>query len=161
MCGAGRPIRAKEALYHEELLADQTTPAHPCFVRFENGAEFLGYTMEADSIRPGQSVKVRYFWRLARAPAPDTAVFVHVRGPKGMFRGDHSFLGLCKYVEQVVGDEIIREDEVLRVPSDAPAELYQMRLGLFNTETGRRLKVVQTSLPVTRNAVSIDTLQVQ
>jgi hypothetical protein len=156
--GLGKDAEAKK---QEAILTRQTLPQHYANAEFEKGVVFIGYSMTSELIKPGQAVKVTYYWRLKSDPGRRIGVFVHVDGQGKLIQGDHILL------ERHVGGvwpalqgEIFHQTEYLRFPSDIPSGEYRLGLGLFDLKTGKRWMVKNTSSENDHNKVLVGTLSV-
>lgn len=117
---------------HWQAMVDGVGPAlpdTPLKVEFANGICLDGISVRPTRVNAGSYVLLRYF--LSGIPTVFTnklAVFVHI-GPKGLetvFQGDFDLDPKREFYEQLV-----------EVPSNAPAGRYEMRVGLYAPETGQ------------------------
>ncbi len=158
--------RENEAQQEEHMFLKQTKPDHPAFVEFENGVEFLGYTLQpafasTTGVKAGQKMTVNYYWKLKENPGNNMAVFVHIKGQGKLFQGDHNFLNRRLYVWPCAEGEVFRQKEFIQIPSGMPAGEYQIRLGLFNLENGKRRKIKNTSLKVEDKGAFIGSIKIK
>lgn len=156
----------KEAREEESHLLKRIKPHYSAFVEFERGIEFLGYTLypvsaSVTGVKAGQKIAIQYYWRLKENPGNNMAVFVHVKGQGKLFQGDHSFLNRHLYIWPCVEGEVFRQKEFIQIPVDTPAGEYQIYLGLFNLENGKRRKIKNTSLKVEHKGVFIGSIKIR
>lgn len=157
-------VRAHTARGETDLAREQaarlrgdTRPPVEAPIRFGGtGIRFLGYRLETDRVRPGQTVPIRYYWRHADGPpATSLAVFVHLINGPFRFQDDHVYLeDFSESLERAVDGRVVTVDRELVVPSDAPPGRYRLVIGLCQRRDGRRL-APRTALDVRRRAVSL------
>jgi tetratricopeptide (TPR) repeat protein len=154
--------RHREAQKHKEVLKEQVEPEYPRRIEFEKGIEFVGYRFDSGPIKPGQTRKIVYYWRLNQEIKKMLGVFVHVEGMGKLFHGDHQFLIQDReWIPPLLKDEVFRQECLLEIPKDAPPGLYKIRIGLFDLKTGSRLKVKKTALEHQEKRVLIGSFDVK
>ncbi len=119
---------------------------NPYLVVFADQVELLGISLRQLLDWP-TSFEVIYYWRCVNKPDTDLRVFVHITTPSGqtVFQEDHwPLAGHFPTTRWAVGD-VIRERYVVVLPNWLPAGTYQLRLGWYDPETGRRLPIVSPS----------------
>lgn len=147
--------RGEEA---ENLISSsekQYTPDIPAGIRFRNGVEFLGISLDSQEAFPGGQFSIRYFWRCPpEVRNEDLACFVHIRNGEVLFQDDHVFLADMEVDYQPYPEVFVEERKVL-IPADAQAGTWNIRLGLYYREpNGERLEP-NTLLPVDSDAVKL------
>ena len=136
--------RTEEAAEQSRMLKDLTEPRVRTSVEFQKTLEFRGYTLGPEPARPGQDVRVRYFWKVKRDPGPRHAigVFVHIENGERRFQGDFHFLDRHEgAIWPVLEDETFIQDEWIRVPANATPGTYRILLGVYDLATKERWKV--------------------
>ena len=128
----------------DEAAATVTGPS----LLFGTGARLLGIAPTADSASPGGEWAVRACWEGVAPQDEDYTVFVHLIG-RGNARvaERYTYPGLGRFPTSLwpVGAAFC-DTYRLRVAEWAPApELYDLLLGLFERETGRRLPVTDAA----------------
>ena len=168
MWRAGRLAKWAEALERLGRSAEAATlrarpepvPVRAAQVRFGRELELVGVD-DPPEARPGDTVRLRYYWRQHDRSAYDYWVFLHVQGLPGS-RGS---------ADQPVGDpsygssdwapgERIRQTVTFTVPAEAVPGTYPLRVGVWLPSTGRRLHVLSSDLPQWSRAVTIGSLTV-
>jgi hypothetical protein len=110
--------------------------------------------------RPGDTVTVRYYWRLTQPLRHDYWTFLHVRGLKGDRNHDHS-IGVWNFgTSQWATGEEVRQSVTFRLPPDTPPGRYPLHAGVWLPWTGKQLRAGPTDLPIVRRAVVIGSLTV-
>ncbi len=152
-------VRVHDALGDMEAAARErgrieaaTRPPRPAEIRFPRGIRFLGYGLDRDTARPGETVAITYFWEAGpRIEARHLAVFVHMlRDGQVAFQDDHVFLeDLPDLLQHPPPDGVIRIDREVRIPEDAAPGPVEIVLGLYDRRSGDRLRP-RTDLPVRR-----------
>lgn len=111
---------------------------HPVGAVFGNAIELLGYDLElpgGDSVGPGQTFHVTWYWK-ARARAPGAyTVFLHVDGEGNRLNGDHIPVnGLVPVASWDEGDVIVDRQELM-VPRTFRTGTYRFYIGFFAGES--------------------------
>jgi len=110
---------------------------------FGGQAILTGLDIAAQTVAPGDTLKVRLYWQAAAEFDVDYTAFVHLIGPDGLLYGQ---------VDQPPGagafpttgwlsGEYIRDDYSITVADNSPAGDYQLEIGLYKPATGERLPV--------------------
>jgi hypothetical protein len=156
--------RREEAAEESRTLSDLVEPQMKTRVEFRHTLELLGYTLSDDHVQPGREIKVRYFWKVKRDPGQRDriGVFVHVDNGDRRFQGDHHFMDRRgEDIWPVLDDEVLLQDEGIRVPKDAAPGAYRILLGLYDLVTGERWQVSASESAAHRGSVLIGTLHVE
>ena len=128
-------------------------------IPFGDEMRLVGYEIESDGLRPGESVRVRLEWEAQRPMGRDWSVFVHLNDPvlgrpiaqRDMFPGQ----GLLATRLLSPGERLVNE-YVLTVPATAmaPAEL-ELVVGLYDFVTGERLATADGRPPTAAGADAV------
>jgi hypothetical protein len=154
----GKPERAADV---ERRLREDYAPPVRADVRFGRAARLLGYGLEPREPHVGEVVALSYYWQALRPPTEDLTVFVHfVRGGRIGLEQDHGPLHGRYPTSQWKEGELVRESYRVRLPETLPPGEYDVWIGLWNAETGKRLSVTDTALPHARSHVRLATLRV-
>jgi hypothetical protein len=110
---------------------------HPVGAVFGSSIELLGYDINlpnGDSVGPGQSFYVTWYWK-ARARTPGSyTIFLHVDGEGNRLNGDHVPVdGLVPVTSWDQGDVIVDRQE-LTVPASYRPGTYTFFIGFFAGE---------------------------
>jgi len=156
--------RGEEAARESRELSELVEPRVKTNAEFRHTLQLLGYTLSDEHPTAGQAIKVRYFWKVKRDPGPQgrIGIFVHVDNGDRRFQGDHHFMHASgQPIWPVLDDEVLVQDEWIRVPKDAAAGAYQMFLGVYDLPTGKRWTVSAGASAAHNDRVLIGTLQVE
>ena len=162
----GRMVRRAEALDRlgrsNEAAAVRARPApvptSPTEIRFGEALDLVGVDLPHD-VRPGDTVTVRYHWRLARSVRYDYWAFLHVRGVQSIRNQDQPIGGWDFGTSQWSPGEELRQSVTFHVPPDTPPGQYPLHMGAWLPRTGQQLHP-STNLPIVRRAVVIGSLTV-
>lgn len=129
---------------------------HRMSVNLANQVEFLGYSLEPDTLAAGQAYRVEYLWRARVSMKRDFQVFAHFLDEEGRlrFQQDHQPVGGVFPTSRWAKDDIVRESYVAMVPEDIPAGAYTILVGMWDPADGARLNVVGS--PGEANAITLD-----
>jgi F5/8 type C domain-containing protein/dolichyl-phosphate-mannose-protein mannosyltransferase len=132
-------------------------PALLTRTRFGEALDLVGVDLPRE-VRPGDTVTVRYHWRLTQALRHDYWAFLHIRGLKD---NHDQPIGAPRFgTSQWSPGEEVRQSLTFRVPADTPPGHYPLHAGIWLPSTGKQLRVSATELPIVRRAVVIGSLTV-
>ncbi|HWC04909.1 MAG TPA: glycosyltransferase family 39 protein [Methylomirabilota bacterium] len=134
-------------------------PAHFTRTRFSEALDLVGVDLPAE-VRPGDTVTVRYHWRLLQPLRHDYWVFLHVRGLKSARNQDQPIGALHFGTSRWTPGEEVRQGVTFRVPPDTPPGAYPLRAGVWLPWTGKQLRASAPDLPIVHRAVVIGRLTV-
>lgn len=126
-----------------ETYETQARPANTLRADLGDGITMLGYDLAAGKVGPGDSVSLTLYWQAREEIQHDYAVFVHLVGPDGGIvsqddgHPDEGFYPTSHWDK----DEVVRDEHVLTVPSEAGVGEYELRVGMYTVEDMRRLPV--------------------
>lgn len=144
----------------ERQLREEYAPPVRAEARFDDAVRFLGYGVAPEAPRAGGIVELSYYWQALRPMTEDLTVFVHfLRDGEMRFQHDHPPLGGRYPTSRWWARELVRERYRIRLPETLPPGEYEIRLGLWNARTGRRLPVAETGLPHARDHVRLGPLR--
>jgi len=137
------------------MRCDVTAPRRPVRARFSNGAVLRGVTVAPLAAAAGDTVDVAYFWESGLAGGiAGPAVFVHFVQAGRRFQDDHLLpKGAAAHRIAGLGETgIHRYRRTVRIPADAHAGDWDLRIGLHNPSVGKRLSL-RTDAPSDDEAV--------
>ena len=116
---------------------------HQAYAPLEGNMDFLGYDLPRASARPGQSVPVTLYWKATAPVGRDWRVFVHVIGFDGQLWGQSDRENPADFpTGRWPLDHYVRDEHSVQIRSDAPAGVYRIVAGLWDGDTGVRLRVL-------------------
>ena len=101
----------------------------------------LGYTLAADSAKPGSALALTLYWQALAPVGADYTVFIHLLDGGDQVRGQGDGPpagGFCPTSFWDPG-EIVVDEHRLSVDADAPAGTYRLAVGLYFLPSGERL----------------------
>ena len=109
---------------------------------FQDGIELMGYWLSQPTVRAGDRLHVRLFWRVTAPPTQSYTVFVHLNqaGRVAVGSDDLPGHGSCKTSDWQPGEVIVNELQLV-VPEELPDGVYDVDVGLYRLETMQRLDV--------------------
>lgn len=120
--------------------------ARPLTVNFADSITLLGYSLDRESLAPGETLELTLFWRCERTLPKSYTVFTHLLGPdQAQVWGGKDNRPQDGYYPTTAwkpGETIV--DRYL-LPADrlAPPGDYLLEVGLYDAESGERLPVLE------------------
>jgi hypothetical protein len=122
---------------------DPPEPAVEVGANFGDQATLVGVDAGASQLSAGETLTARLHWRAESEFDQNYTAFVHLIGPDGLLYGQ---------VDQVPGagaypttgwlpGEYLTDEYAIPIAENAPAGPYQIEVGLYDPDTGRRLPV--------------------
>ena len=115
---------------------------------FDGQVELLAGESDAGAVARGGDVHARFYWRPAQALTKDYRVFAQLIGADGsaiagsdkQHPGDPVVQGETP-TSQIAPGTYLRDEHIIHVPVDAPPGRYELKVGLYDPQTGKRLKL--------------------
>ena len=115
---------------------------------FDAQMELLGGESDASAVARGGDVHARFYWRPVQALAKDYHVFAQliaddgsaIAGSDKQHPGDPVVQGETP-TSQIAPGTYLRDEHIIHVPADAPPGRYELKVGLYDPQTGTRLKL--------------------
>jgi hypothetical protein len=153
----------KQSLPQPTSVANTAPPASPEVQQivdtvFQGGVRLERIQYERATLRRGQPFKVRFALRL-ELPGLDTAdhaVFIHLVDAAGhtAFQGDYSVADLLNtYAPRLVAPTQMYK--TIEVPATIKPGAYTIRIGAYDLDTTKRLRIVSSPLPQKTKAVAL------
>ncbi|MDQ7030424.1 MAG: hypothetical protein Q9O62_11910 [Ardenticatenia bacterium] len=162
-------LRTKEAVRVGTLeVVDRPRLFTPPSVRnqlnalFGTTVELVGFEVDRLQVAPGDALRVRLVWRALDRPPERYKVFTHLVGPDGQIHGQRDLEpgdGLLPTNGWAPGEYVVMEYDVPLAPT-APAGTYELRLGLYNPQTGKRVPVDHPQANVQEHYLSLAAVEV-
>ncbi len=115
---------------------------HPLQIKWGEQITLLGYTMDQNTIKAGEVLALTLFWRTDRGIGTRYKIFVHLLDPRGFViaQRDAEPLAGLRPTNSWQAGESIRDAYGLFVPFGTPPLTYQIEIGLYDLDSGQRLK---------------------
>jgi hypothetical protein len=110
-------------------------------ITFGSAVRYLGAHLPQTAVRPGDTVAVATLWQVTQPPEEALVLFTHALDAQGRPAAQADRLDVPSVFWQA-GDFFIQR-HVLTLPTDIPAGIYPLAIGLYRAEAG------QERLPVT------------
>jgi 4-amino-4-deoxy-L-arabinose transferase-like glycosyltransferase len=125
-------------------LPDSLDVSHPMLATLGGQIRFLGYDMEADTVRAGGEVRFNLYWQALGPTEVSFSVFTHLLGPSNQILGqkDGPPLDGNYPTTRWQQGEVIADPYAFTVDPSAPPGEYPLEVGFYRLETGVRLPVV-------------------
>ena len=120
------------------------------FTRLEDDVALLGFDLPVTSTRPGDLVPVTLYWKAMAPLQHNLRVFVHFLGPDGNLWGQSDKWNPADFpMNGWPLDLYVRDEHDAQLRPDAPPGVYTVRAGLWDSETGIRMHVLDANGVVT------------
>ena len=144
-------------------------PSHPLEATWGSSVKLLGYDLDADSYRPGDTIHLTLYYQALEEMDRDYTVFTQILGPDNPATGGplwgQSDSEPCQRAYPTSAwttGEIVQDQFAIPLAADAPPGEYQLQAGLYLLETMTRLPASSAGgerLP--GDAVLLGTMQVE
>lgn len=133
------PAYARPPLLSQEDLAPIS---HPWEVDYEGEMRLLGYDIEEEAIKPGESLHITLYWRSLKAMDRDYTIYLKLLGPQDAVIGQiDTYPGLGSYPTTFwQGGDIIKDTYALGIERRFnPPLAASIEVGLYDRESMRGL----------------------
>jgi hypothetical protein len=109
------------------------TPQYQVNITLGNLATLVGYDMEAESVRPGEELRVTLVWRAEGTGSESYHVFLHLLDQTGVLvtQSDGIPAMWTRPTTGWLAGEYIIDTRTLSLPSDTPPGEYKLSSGLY------------------------------
>ncbi|MCL6429591.1 MAG: glycosyltransferase family 39 protein [Anaerolineae bacterium] len=143
------PIAAGEIGVHagERLFEAPAGIANPLRVDLGGKVAFLGYTLDRQALRPGESFHLDLYWQGVRRMDTSYTVFVHLLDGREKIWGqvDSVPVHSTRPTTGWLPGEVVIDSYDVAVYPDAPPGQYVIEVGLYDAATGERLPAFDES----------------
>jgi 4-amino-4-deoxy-L-arabinose transferase-like glycosyltransferase len=147
----------------------QIFPSHPLEVTWGDRLRLLGYDLDADVYRPGDTIRLTLYVQALKEMDENYTLFAHLLGPENPASGnalwgqDDSEPCRRSYPTSIWRPgEIVRDKYAILVPAEAKTGDYEVRVGFYLLETLTRLPAVDAAgLPVPDDSVLLAPVHVE
>ena len=138
-------------------------PNHPLSnMSWDSRIVLLGYTVEPTTLHPGEEIKVRLFWQSHSPMRIDYTVFVHVVSSDGALITQHDGQPANGTMPTSTWrrDQVVLDTHVIQMPDDMPSGTYEIRVGVYDLRTTRRLPILKSDGMIYGDFLPLGHLQV-
>jgi hypothetical protein len=145
----GLSSEEKERLKPYILDAPPADLVHKLDVNFENKVHLIGYKFEPETARPGQEVKLTYYWRCDDTLEDGWLLFTHTKDEGSGKMGNLDFVGPLreqKNNHQLLGPErwqkgkVYADEQTYKVPDDVTGAEVTVFTGIWKGDA--RLRII-------------------
>lgn len=141
-------------------LNDDYDIAVPDRTNFGQFSRLLGYTVQDQTLKPGEILQFTLFWE-AQGPANNYwSVFAHLIGPEGALvaQDDHIPYEGVYPPDRWWPGQTVDDDFAIQIPERASAGDYYLQVGMYDFQTGDRLPLFSpTGEPIPDNLIRLQT----
>jgi len=147
----GLSAEEKDKLKAYVLDAPPANIPHPLDVNFENKVHIIGYKFEPETAKPGQEVKLTYWWRCDDTLDDGWALFTHLHDESSDKSDNLDWNGPIreqKNNRQVLGPDhwekgkIYVDEQTYKMPDWLKGPDLTVLLGVWNVKQDARLRIV-------------------
>jgi hypothetical protein len=112
----------------------------------DNEISLYGYGLAGDSFQPGDDLVVTLLWQALRRPLQDHVVFLQLLDGEGRLVAgrDSQPLGGSYPTSRWLRDEVVRDQQHLRLPGDIPDGDYRLIVGMYvSADNKERLTAIR------------------
>ncbi len=117
-------------------------------VTFGKEIALVGFDLNGNHFRPGQTIHFRPYWRAIQHPAIDYSMFVHLYPDQAgtpqllaQYDGPPTTSLRLPSTWDDPNELLIGTDTVIMLPADLKSGTYRLEIGLYNFTTGQRLQL--------------------
>jgi hypothetical protein len=128
----------------------EAQPAHQAIVNFADTIRLVGYDLSTED----EGIMLTLYWEPVSAPPEDYTLFIHLLDADGNLVGqaDRPPTAGAYPTRWWVPGEHISDQHTMEATSGAS----RLKLGLYSPQSGQRLPVIDSSLPIQDNGVMIE-----
>ena len=136
---------------------------HPREANLGNRVKLLGYALDRETVRPGESLALTLYWQATVPMETSYTVFTHIIDMEGNIKAQRDGLpveGSRPTTHWRSGEIVVDPHEILVGPEVAPGR-YVIEVGMYQWESGQRLEVAGPDGQVLDNRVILQEIQVR
>jgi 4-amino-4-deoxy-L-arabinose transferase-like glycosyltransferase len=129
--------------FHVQLHPPEP-PEYPIYAQFGDKIALIGGDFPEGILHPGQTLTYTLHWQALDSVNRDYTVFNHVLDSEGNIRTQQDSMPQQGRYATTMWDpgEIVMDTHAILLPSDLESGEYTLRIGLYESETGQRLRLV-------------------
>jgi hypothetical protein len=132
-------------------------------VNLEDQVELLGYSLDRESYRPGETIHLTLYWLGLQEMSQNYKVFVHfTAGDSTTMWAQHDgdpVEGFTPTTRWLPG-EVIADRHALYIPPEAPPDSYKLFTGMYEWETVRNLTILTPDAASPSNRIFLGEVEV-
>ena len=139
------------------------TIQHPMEVNLGNRVKLVGYALDQETVRPGESLVLTLYWQAIAPMETSYTVFTHILDEGGAIKAQKD----GRPVESTYpttqwrsGEIVVDPHKVMVGPEVAPGR-YAIEVGLYQSESGQRLEVIAADGQILDNRAILQEIQVR
>jgi len=126
---------------------------HPIEASLDSRVALLGYDVNAQTVAPGEALRLTLYWRALAEMETGYTVFVHLEAPNDSMTAqqDHPPVDGTYPTDLWLTGEVVTDSYELSIPADAPPGDHRLTVGMYVARTGERLAVdgsAQETIPL-------------
>lgn len=136
---------------------------NPQDLLFEDGIALIGYTLDQRLVAKGESVKLTLYWQSRNQPSNNYKVFVHLvtDGDIRAAQHDSEPQNGASPTSTWMPGQVVLDEHSLEIASDVPPGAYRLLIGLYDGDTGQRLRLLRdSSVSVQADSVTLSGIRV-
>jgi 4-amino-4-deoxy-L-arabinose transferase-like glycosyltransferase len=145
--GAGQPVATPWLLGKvrvEAVARSFTIPAdiqHPLRASLGDSVSLLGYSVQPDPVRPGETLKLALYWQARRTMTTSYTVFTHVLDASGQLLAQRDSVPQdgARPTTTWAGGEVLVDNYQIPLGADLAAGSYRLTIGMYDPATLERL----------------------
>lgn len=135
--------------------------SHLQLAAFGSSIQFIGYELDRQSFKPGETFKLKLYWHATQAVNQSYTVFVHLLDARSVLRAQQDSIprGGELPTDRWLPGEYVQDVYTLTIPPDAEAGDYQIEIGQYSADSQARLAAFDgNGAPLADNRVLLDSL---
>ncbi len=127
------------------------SPVHRLDVSFANKVRLVGFDLDASEWRPGETLRVTWYWKVDQPPGPKWKLFTHLASddpPRAVDQNGNGRLRWLYGPDRWEAGQFVEDTQELHLPEDWEADEVTLYVGL--SRDGERMAV--TSQPSTADS---------
>jgi hypothetical protein len=139
------------------------TIQHPMEVNLGNRVKLVGYALDQETVRPGESLVLTLYWQAIAPMETNYTVFTHIIDEGGAIKAQKDGRpGESTYpTTQWRSGEIVVDAHKIMVGPEVAPRRYAIEVGLYQLESGQRLEVIAADGQILDNRAILQEIQVQ
>ena len=156
----GREILGKMEFVERARSFETPAVQHALGIDLGGLVQLIGYDLPVGEVPAGHTFPLTLYWRALAETKTSYTVFIHVVGPDGVIRGQWDSVpgGGSLPTSGWLKGEVITDSYRVPLVQDAPPWRYTILVGMYNPDSGERLREAGSS---GRDAVPLGTIQVR